>query len=292
MVLVSENAMERPFKAAGWIGWRHGRESYLSARGRARTGARPSPAAATSKRSGHGACLRKRDGTAVRGGGLDWVEAWHWIISQRPRTGADRGARPSPAAATSKRSGHGACLRKRDGTAVRSGRLDWVEAWHEIMSQRPMTGPVRGAGVVSTRIPRLSISCPPVILKPVYNHEIIVAIPPCGIGWLRARTGRPLARKNRPRSKPRCLPRLPDSRAVPAMDPEQVRTECIEGRRLICGKVLKISPDGLVVDSGYTDLVRPPLTQSWVIPGTVSASRNPAVLELKEPGAPCIGRAS
>jgi hypothetical protein len=81
----------------------------------------------------------------------------------------------------------------------------------------------------------------------------------------------------------------PDSRAVPAMDPEQVRTGCIEGRRLICGKVLKIFPDGLVVDSGYTDLVRPPLTQSWVIPGTVSASHNPSGLELKEPGAPCIG---
>jgi hypothetical protein len=45
----------------------------------------------------------------------------------------------------------------------------------------------------------------------------------------------------------------PDSRVVPAMEPEQVRTGCIEGRRLICGKVLKILPDGLVVDSGYTD---------------------------------------
>jgi hypothetical protein len=47
----------------------------------------------------------------------------------------------------------------------------------------------------------------------------------------------------------------------------------------------------LVVDSGYTDLLRPPLTQSWVIPGTVSASRNRAVLELNEPGAACIGLA-
>jgi len=82
---------------------------------------------------------------------------------------------------------------------------------------------------------------------------------------------------------------FPDSRAAMAMDPEQVRTECIEGRRLICGRVLKVSPDGLVVDSGYTDLLRPPLTQSWIMPGTVSASRNPAVLELKEPGAACIG---
>lgn len=76
-----------------------------------------------------------------------------------------------------------------------------------------------------------------------------------------------------------------------AVHAEQIRTDCIKGRRLICGKVLKIFPDGLVVDSGYTDLLRPPLTQSWVVPGTVSASRNPAVLELNEPGTPCIGLA-
>lgn len=72
---------------------------------------------------------------------------------------------------------------------------------------------------------------------------------------------------------------------------EQVRMDCIAGRRLICGKVLKVFPDGLVVDSGYTDLLRPPLTESWVVPGTVTAHRNPAVLELNEPGTPCIGLA-
>jgi hypothetical protein len=72
---------------------------------------------------------------------------------------------------------------------------------------------------------------------------------------------------------------------------EQVRMECITGRRLICGKVLKVFPDGLVVDSGYTDLLRPPLTESWIVPGTVSTHRNPAVLELNEPGTPCIGLA-
>ena len=37
---------------------------------------------------------------------------------------------------------------------------------------------------------------------------------------------------------------------VPA---EQIRTDCIQGRRLICGRVLKIFPDGLIVDSGYTN---------------------------------------
>jgi len=70
---------------------------------------------------------------------------------------------------------------------------------------------------------------------------------------------------------------------------ERIRNDCIQGRRLICGKVLKIFPDGLVIDSGYTNLLRPPLTESWVVPGTVPADRNPAVLELNEPGTPSIG---
>src|SRR6266567_4231753 len=71
--------------------------------------------------------------------------------------------------------------------------------------------------------------------------------------------------------------------AAAAVRAEQIRADCIKGRRLICGRVLKIVPDGLVVDSGYTDLLRPPLTQSWVVPATATASRSPAVLELNEP---------
>lgn len=77
--------------------------------------------------------------------------------------------------------------------------------------------------------------------------------------------------------------------AAIAVRAEQIRTECITGRRLICGRVLMVATNGLVVDSGYTDLLRPPLGQSWVIPGTVSANRDPNVLELNEPGSPCIG---
>jgi len=73
------------------------------------------------------------------------------------------------------------------------------------------------------------------------------------------------------------------------VNPESVRSDCIAGRRLICGRVLKVLPDGLVVESGYTDLLRPPLTQSWVIPGAASAHRNPAALELNQPGTPCFG---
>ncbi|HWD91377.1 MAG TPA: hypothetical protein VG938_03420 [Verrucomicrobiae bacterium] len=84
-------------------------------------------------------------------------------------------------------------------------------------------------------------------------------------------------------------PAPPAPAAVAAVRSEQMRKDCIQGRRLICGKVLQVFPDGLVVDSGYTDLLRPPLTESWVVPGTVPAHRNPAVLELNEPGTPSIG---
>jgi len=81
----------------------------------------------------------------------------------------------------------------------------------------------------------------------------------------------------------------PKPTAIVAVQAEQIRTGCIAGRRLICGRVLKVLPDGLVVDSGYLDLLRPPLTRSWVIPGAATAHRDPAAIELKEPGSPCIG---
>lgn len=77
--------------------------------------------------------------------------------------------------------------------------------------------------------------------------------------------------------------------ATPDVRAEQIRMDCIQGRRLICGRVLKVTPSGLVIDSGYTDLLRPPLGQSWVIPGAVTAKRDPHVLERNEPGAPAIG---
>jgi hypothetical protein len=77
--------------------------------------------------------------------------------------------------------------------------------------------------------------------------------------------------------------------AAQAVRAEQIRTGCIEGRRLICGRVLEVATNGLVVDSGYADLLRPPLGQSWVIPGRVSASRDPHLLELNQPAAPAIG---
>lgn len=70
---------------------------------------------------------------------------------------------------------------------------------------------------------------------------------------------------------------------------EQWRARCIEGRRLICGKILRIFPNGMVVESGYTNLLRQPLTKSWLVPATVAASPARNLVESKEPGAICVG---
>ncbi|HEY3861252.1 MAG TPA: hypothetical protein VGO59_05125 [Verrucomicrobiae bacterium] len=70
---------------------------------------------------------------------------------------------------------------------------------------------------------------------------------------------------------------------------ETVRTNCIQGRRIICGKILKVLPEGLVVDSGYTNLMRHPLDASWLLPGTVAAERAPNLVEKNEPDCVCVG---
>lgn len=69
----------------------------------------------------------------------------------------------------------------------------------------------------------------------------------------------------------------------------EIRIACINGRRCVCGKVIKIVPEGLVVDSGYTALMNPPFAQSWVIPGGALVNRDPKLLERNEPASPCIG---
>lgn len=70
---------------------------------------------------------------------------------------------------------------------------------------------------------------------------------------------------------------------------EQLRAWDIAGRRSICGKILRIFPDGILVESGYTNLLRAPLTKSWLVPGSVIASRAPNLVESREPGAMCVG---
>jgi hypothetical protein len=77
--------------------------------------------------------------------------------------------------------------------------------------------------------------------------------------------------------------------AVQTTKLESIRTACVNGRRRICGRVLQIDPDGLVVDSGYTSLLRPELARSWVIRSNVSAGRPPNLIEENTPGAVCVG---
>jgi hypothetical protein len=71
---------------------------------------------------------------------------------------------------------------------------------------------------------------------------------------------------------------------------EELRARCIENRRIICGKILKILPEGIVVDSGYTNLMRAPLNQSWLIPGAVVAERATNVVEQAAADSVCIGQ--
>lgn len=71
---------------------------------------------------------------------------------------------------------------------------------------------------------------------------------------------------------------------------EKIRQGCILNRRMICGKILKIVPEGLVIDSGYTNLARDPLNRSWLMPGTVVAARARNVIEGSQPDSICIGQ--
>jgi len=70
---------------------------------------------------------------------------------------------------------------------------------------------------------------------------------------------------------------------------EQIREVCIQNRRMICGQIVKILPDGLVVDSGYTNLLRQPLMRSWLVPGTVTATRATDFVEGNSPDSVCVG---
>ena len=74
-----------------------------------------------------------------------------------------------------------------------------------------------------------------------------------------------------------------------AQQVEEIRAACIQNRRRICGKILKVLPDGLVVDSGYTNLIRNHLDRSWLLPGTVVADRATNLIEEHQPDSVCIG---
>lgn len=69
----------------------------------------------------------------------------------------------------------------------------------------------------------------------------------------------------------------------------EIRADCINGRRCICGKVIQIVPGGLIVESGYTDLLKPEFNESWVVSERALVKRDPKLLERAEPASPCIG---
>lgn len=85
------------------------------------------------------------------------------------------------------------------------------------------------------------------------------------------------------------IPNVATPNLSTAQHAEAIRTACIHGRRSICGKILKVLPDGLVVDSGYTDLMRPPLNQSWLAPGTTTTGRTANLVEGNEPECVAVG---
>jgi hypothetical protein len=58
---------------------------------------------------------------------------------------------------------------------------------------------------------------------------------------------------------------------------------------MICGKILQVLPEGLIVESGYTNLLQRPLGRSWLVPGAAFASRAPSLVEGEEPESICVG---
>lgn len=71
---------------------------------------------------------------------------------------------------------------------------------------------------------------------------------------------------------------------------EQLRAQGIQGRRCICGRVLQILTNGVVVESGYTDLLRSGLKGDWHFPSTVTATRDSRLVEDQVPGSICVGK--
>ena len=84
-------------------------------------------------------------------------------------------------------------------------------------------------------------------------------------------------------------PEQPQNTRMLEQKSEQIRNACINGRRRICGRVVQMVPEGLVVESGYTNLLRPELSHSWVAPRTVVATRPSNLVEENAPESLCVG---
>jgi hypothetical protein len=70
---------------------------------------------------------------------------------------------------------------------------------------------------------------------------------------------------------------------------EQIRTRCIHDRRVVCGRVLQVTASGLVVDSGYAALLRPPFNHSWVNRATIALAHPAAQVEAAAPDSVAVG---
>src|SRR5215471_4996233 len=76
---------------------------------------------------------------------------------------------------------------------------------------------------------------------------------------------------------------------APAVRAEQLRAICLQNRRCVCGRVLKVFPNGVLVESGYPSLLRDSLHGAWHLPGTVIAERATNLVEKLEPDSMAIG---
>lgn len=113
----------------------------------------------------------------------------------------------------------------------------------------------------------------------------------CLAGWLLALAAAPAQTNNPSPSPPGPTNGAADPKRAEMLQArgEMIRNECIATRRTLCGRVLEIRKDGLVVDSGYTALTLAPLNRSWVVRGTVEVTRDAAAVEGNFPAAPALG---
>jgi hypothetical protein len=70
---------------------------------------------------------------------------------------------------------------------------------------------------------------------------------------------------------------------------EALRAECIEHRRIVCGRVIQALPDGVVVESGYEKLTEPPLNRSWLVPGSAAPGPASPLVEGNRQDCICAG---
>jgi hypothetical protein len=121
------------------------------------------------------------------------------------------------------------------------------------------------------------------------NHIIRTSLAVLAFCWIysaSAQTNSPTTRNKDTRSSS-------NSQSASNQNPialsERLRAECISGRRTICGRIIRLVPDGIIVECGYTNLVREPLSKSWLISSTVKTELASNLVESKEPGAICVG---